>query len=95
LFFVRSCRIGKTPQELKDKFSLNSFYLNGADGKQYYYTHLQSIAVKAGQKVKRGELVAYVGAYNGKNAHLHFSVDSGNVCSVLTACVPADSRRCV
>jgi hypothetical protein len=26
---------------MKDRFSLNSFYLNGADGKQYYYTHLQ------------------------------------------------------
>jgi hypothetical protein len=35
------CRWGKTAQELKDRFSLNSFYLNGADGKQYYYTHLQ------------------------------------------------------
>jgi hypothetical protein len=87
-------RWGKTPQEMKDKFSLNSFYLDGADGKQWYYTHLQSIAAKPGQAVKRGDLVGYVGAYNGKNAHLHLSVDSGPICSVL-ACAPADSRKCV
>jgi hypothetical protein len=41
LYAFHFARWGKTAQEMKDRFSLNSFYLNGADGKQYYYTHLQ------------------------------------------------------
>jgi len=79
---------------MKDKHSLSSFYLNGSDGKQHYYTHLESIAVKPGQAVKQGDLVAVVGAYNGKNAHLHLAVNSGNVCELLTKCKPSDSRSC-
>lgn len=92
--FVAFCRVGKTQEELKDKNSLNSFYLNGSDGQQYYYTHLESVAVKGGQAVKQGDLVGAVGAYAGKNAHLHLAVDKGNVCDVLTKCKPSDSRSC-
>ena len=88
------CRVGKTPEELKDKNSLNSFYLNGSDGRQYYYTHLESVAVKAGQTVKQGDLVGEVGAYAGKNAHLHLAVDKGSACEVLTKCKPSDTRSC-
>uniref|UniRef100_A0A383VL12 M23ase beta-sheet core domain-containing protein n=1 Tax=Tetradesmus obliquus TaxID=3088 RepID=A0A383VL12_TETOB len=90
----KQCVWGKTPQELKDRFSLNSFYLNGSDGKQYYYTHLQNIVARPGQAVAKGELVGYVGAYNGRNAHLHLAVRGGNPCDVLLKCVPADSRSC-
>jgi murein DD-endopeptidase MepM/ murein hydrolase activator NlpD len=49
---------------------------------------------KPGQSVKKGDLVAYVGAYNGKNAHLHLALKDGNPCEVLTKCTPADSRSC-
>lgn len=92
LLLLLLCRVGKTAEELKDKHSLNSFYLNGADGKQYYYTHLQSVAVKGGQSVKQGDVVGAVGAYNGQNAHLHLALSSGNPCEVLTKCQPADAR---
>jgi hypothetical protein len=88
-------RLGKTPEEMRDRHSLNSFYLDAADGKQYYYTHLATITVKAGQAVRQGDQVATVGAYNGQNAHLHLAVESGNVCEVLTKCSPTNSGRCV
>jgi murein DD-endopeptidase MepM/ murein hydrolase activator NlpD len=55
---------------------------------------LQSIVAKPGQPVKKGDLVAYVGAYNGRNAHLHLALKEGNPCDVLTKCSPADSRAC-
>lgn len=80
---------------MKDKHSLNSFYLLGSDKKVYYYTHLERIAAPPGKAVKQGEVVAYVGAYNKQNAHLHLAVNSGNACEVLTKCTPADSRPCV
>lgn len=79
---------------MKDKFSLNSFYLLGSDDKTYYYTHLQSIAAKPGSAVKQGQVVGAIGAYNGQNAHLHLAVSSGNVCDMLKACKPTDIRVC-
>eukprot|EP00879_Flechtneria_rotunda_P009736 GHRR01010185.1.p1 GENE.GHRR01010185.1~~GHRR01010185.1.p1 ORF type:complete len:178 (+),score=43.01 GHRR01010185.1:150-683(+) len=90
----KECVFGKTIQEMKDKFSLSSFYLDGRDGKRYYYTHLQSIAVKAGQQVKQGQVVGAIGAYNGKNAHLHLATKQGSPCDVLEACRPVDTRDC-
>jgi len=48
-------------------------------GKQvsFWYGHLSKLAVKAGQKVKKGQLVGYSGSANGV-AHLHFAVYTGN-----------------
>lgn len=85
---------GKTKEEMKDKFSLNSFYLLGSDKRTYYYTHLERIAVQPGQSVKAGDIVGYVGAYNGKNAHLHLALSDGFACDVLVKCTPADTRTC-
>lgn len=79
---------------MKDKFSLNSFYLLGSDKRTYYYTHLEKIAVQPGQSVKAGDIVGNVGAYNGKNAHLHLAMSDGFACEVLVKCTPADTRTC-
>jgi len=76
------------------RYSLNSFTLNGDDGQTYYYTHLATVDVKQGQKVKQGQRLGTVGAYNGKNPHLHFAVREGRVCDVLLKCTPADTRPC-
>lgn len=44
---------------------------------EYYYAHLSKIVVKAGQKVKKGELLGYSGEANGV-AHLHFAAKNGD-----------------
>lgn len=46
-------------------------------GNAFYYAHLSRLVVKAGQKVKRGQLLGYSGSANGV-AHLHFGVENGN-----------------
>ena len=45
-----------------------------ANGNEYYYAHLKSYVVKAGQRVKRGQLIGYTGALN----HLHIASKNGN-----------------
>ena len=46
------------------------------DGKTYYvgYDHCDSIVVKAGDKVKEGDLLGYLGKSGTKWAHLHFVI---------------------
>jgi hypothetical protein len=44
----------------------------------YYYAHLSKLRVKAGQRVRAGQLLGYSGSANGV-AHLHFGVENGNV----------------
>lgn len=49
--------------------------VQGADGRQYIYAHLSKSAVKVGQTVKPGQVLALTGN-SGKStgAHLHFEV---------------------
>lgn len=49
------------------------------DGKEnsLYYAHLSKLAVKAGQQVKKGQLIGYSGEANGVQ-HLHLATKSGN-----------------
>ncbi|GBF94330.1 hypothetical protein Rsub_06952 [Raphidocelis subcapitata] len=89
-----ACVFGKTEEEKRDKNSLNTFTLLGPGGLQFYYTHAGSILVKPGQSVSRGQQVATVGAYAGKNAHLHLAVNQGSACDVLKTCSPSDARGC-
>ncbi|MBP7056640.1 MAG: M23 family metallopeptidase [Candidatus Omnitrophica bacterium] len=49
------------------------------DGSQTYYAHLSKIMARAGEKVRRGELIGYTGnTGNAKNnaiqPHLHFEI---------------------
>ena len=44
---------------------------------QFYYAHLSSIGVQAGQQVKRGQVVGKSGVANGV-AHLHIAAEHGN-----------------
>lgn len=48
----------------------------------YYYAHLSKLRVKAGQRVRAGQLIGYSGSANGV-AHLHFGVMNGNVEAML------------
>jgi murein DD-endopeptidase MepM/ murein hydrolase activator NlpD len=57
-----------------------SLYLWGDDGNEYYYAHLQRYASRVGQRVKAGELIAYVGATGNAawtGPHIHFEVHPG------------------
>lgn len=47
--------------------------LTGGDN-SFYYQHLQTVTVKAGQHVKKGDLIGYSGAMN----HVHFAVKNGD-----------------
>jgi murein DD-endopeptidase MepM/ murein hydrolase activator NlpD len=52
-----------------------SIVLNHGFGYQTRYAHLSKSAVKPGQKVKRGELIGYVGSSGKSTApHLHYEV---------------------
>lgn len=46
-------------------------------GNSFYFAHLSSIAVHAGQKVKKGQLIGLSGSANG-TAHLHLASRYGN-----------------
>jgi murein DD-endopeptidase MepM/ murein hydrolase activator NlpD len=55
-------------------------YLDGDDGNEYYYAHLSSLLVRAGQRVRTGDLVARNGATGNAPAnapHVHFEVHPG------------------
>jgi len=52
----------------------------GLGSARYYYAHLDDFAVESGDKVKKGEVIGYVG--NTGNArttppHLHFGIYAG------------------
>jgi len=58
----------------------NTVVLDLGDGQFAHYAHLQrgSVAVKAGQRVKRGELLANIGnPGDARWPHLHFQVTTG------------------
>lgn len=53
----------------------NSVKIDHGYGYQTYYAHMASFIVKKGQKVKRGELIGYVGSTGFSTApHLHYEV---------------------
>ena len=57
-----------------------SLYLQGDNGIEYYYAHLDSYASRVGQRVKAGELVAYNGQTGNARftaPHVHFEVHPG------------------
>ena len=71
-----------TRRETSDLGGL-SVYLRGADGTEYFYTHLAGYSEAApGQKVNAGTVIGYVGdTGNAKGGppHLHFEVRAGGV----------------
>jgi len=57
----------------------NVIYLNHGHGFETRYAHLSKFAVQAGQRVKRGQVIAYVGnTGNSVSSHLHYEVLFGD-----------------
>ncbi len=46
-------------------------------GNEFYYAHLKHLSVKAGQSVRKGQLLGYSGEANGAQ-HLHIASKNGN-----------------
>lgn len=53
-----------------------SVYIKGDDGKEYFLTHMGSRTVKAGQKLKQGQIIGTVADYDkyGTPSHIHMGV---------------------
>lgn len=56
-------------------------HLSGA-GNEFYFAHLSRLLVKAGQRVRAGQLIGYSGVANGV-PHLHLATRVGNPQSVV------------
>jgi len=63
------------------RFAGNRLTLESS-GNAFYYAHLDSLTVQAGQQVKKGELIGYSGSANGC-PHLHLGVREGDPVSMF------------
>jgi murein DD-endopeptidase MepM/ murein hydrolase activator NlpD len=54
-------------------------------GYRVFYTHLDDVTVKAGQRVGRGTVIGYAAAGTPGGAHLHFAVERGRPEDIYTA----------
>jgi len=58
------------------RFAGQRVYVIGG-GDEFYYAHLSRLTVKAGQRVKAGQIIGYSGSANGV-AHLHYARHHGD-----------------
>lgn len=76
------CGFGVLDASASSRFGGARFTLTASSGRQWYYAHLSRLAVRRGQRVKRGELVGYSGVANGV-PHLHLGVSAGDILQLL------------
>lgn len=67
----------------KSRFSGYQVHLGTGDN-EWFYTHLSRLAsgIKAGTRVKKGQVIGYGGSANGVD-HLHIGVKNGNPLDIL------------
>lgn len=60
-----------------DRFDGFRIYLAADDGTQWWYTHLSQLLVRAGQRVRGGQVIGKSGSANGV-PHLHLAIEKGD-----------------
>lgn len=73
---VIGSQIGPLTSSSSSRFAGNRVHLKIA-GNELYYAHLSRLAVKAGQRVRKGQVIGYSGSANGVQ-HLHLGVQKGD-----------------
>lgn len=71
-------RIGPLSSDPGSVLAGQRLYLIAPDGTQFYYAHLSRIAVRAGERVRAGQVLGYTGVANNV-PHLHFEVSRGSI----------------
>lgn len=70
-----------SPFNSDSRFWGHGLYLNVAGG-QFFYKHLKSVAVKAGQRVGAGEFIGTLGSGVNGGPHLHLGANPSNLLSL-------------
>ena len=72
----------------------NLLRIRGMDGRDYYYAHNSRLTVRAGQRVRQGQVIALVGSTGRSSGpHLHFEIRSGRRILNPVALLPSSGRQ--
>ena len=72
----------------------NLLRVRGVDGRDYYYAHNSRLNVRAGQRVRQGQVIALVGSTGRSSGpHLHFEIRSGRRILNPVAFLPSSGRQ--
>ncbi len=89
---ITNCKVLVTKSDNTDYG--NRVYLKHSDGYISMYAHLDSIAVKVGQKLFKGDIIGVIGStgYSPNGAHLHYSLFKPNTKGLFArnTCDPAE-----
>jgi murein DD-endopeptidase MepM/ murein hydrolase activator NlpD len=70
IFAVEAGRINRTKKQSNGALQI---VLNGKSGSKYYYGHMDKVLIKAGQRIKRGQIIGRMGDTGSPGqVHLHF-----------------------
>jgi murein DD-endopeptidase MepM/ murein hydrolase activator NlpD len=70
-------RIGPLTSSSSSRFAGQRLTLEANNGNEFYYAHLSTLKVRAGQHVRKGQLLGFSGSANGVG-HLHIGVKNGD-----------------
>ena len=72
----------------------NLLRIRGIDGQDYYCAHNSRLNVRAGQRVRQGQVIALVGSTGRSSGpHLHFEIRSGRQILNPVAFLPSSGRQ--
>lgn len=72
---LRSIATGKVTKIFNDNVTGRGVLIEGKDGREYLFGHMDEVIVKYGETVKVGELIGFSGnTGNSTGPHLHFAI---------------------